>query len=140
MLNREEIKKIIPHREPFLLVDEVLELDPGKRAVAKKFVDENEPYFQGHFPKNPVMPGVLIVESLAQTGALAVLSMEENRGKTAYFGGIKNCRFRKMVKPNDTLVLEVELIKMRGPVGVGKACAKVGGAVVCEAELTFAIS
>lgn len=140
MLNKEEIKKIIPHREPFLLIDEVIHLNPGESAYAKKYVSIDEDFFRGHFPQKKVMPGVLIVEALAQTGAVAVLSMPENNGKIAYFGGVKNCRFKKMVLPKDTLLLEVTLIKMRGPVGVGKAVAKVLDDVVCECEITFVIS
>ena len=139
MLGKEEIKKIIPQREPFLMIDEVESFEPGKSAVAYKNVDKEEYYFKGHFPGNPIMPGVLMVEALAQTGAVAILSMEENKGKIAYFGGIKNCRFRGKVVPGDKLRLETTIIKCKGPVGVGHAVATVDGKVVVDAELTFMI-
>ena len=139
MLNKEEIKKIIPQREPFLMIDEVQEYVPGESAVAYKNVDENEWYFKGHFPGNPIMPGVLICESLAQTGAVAVLCMEENKGKNAVFGGIDKMKFKKMVVPGDRLKLEVKIIKRKGPVGVGEAVASVDGKIVAKGELTFAL-
>lgn len=139
VLTTKEIMEIIPHRQPFLLIDTVEELEPGVRAVAKKCVSYNEPYFAGHFPEEPVMPGVLIVEALAQTGAVAILGMEENRGKTAYFAGINSAKFKQKVVPGDVLTLETEIIKQKGPIGVGSAVAKVDGKVVCKAELTFAI-
>ncbi len=139
VLTTKEIMEIIPHRQPFLLIDTVEELEPGVRAVAKKCVSYNEPYFAGHFPKEPVMPGVLIVEALAQTGAVAILGMPENRGKTAYFAGINSAKFKQKVVPGDVLTLETEIIKQKGPIGVGKAVAKVEGKTVCMAELTFAI-
>ena len=139
VLDTKQIMEIIPHRQPFLLIDTVEELKPGIRAVAKKCVTYNEPFFGGHFPGEPVMPGVLLVEALAQTGAVAILSMEENRGKTAYFAGISSAKFRQKVVPGDVLVLETEIIKQKGPLGVGKAQAKVGDKIVCSAELTFAI-
>ena len=122
-----------------LLIDAVEELEPGKRAVARKCVSYNEPYFGGHFPGEPVMPGVLIVEALAQTGAVAILSMEENRGKTAYFAEINRARFKKKVVPGDVLTLTTEIIRQKGPIGIGSATASVRGEVVCTAELTFAI-
>lgn len=131
--------EIIPHRQPFLLIDTVEELEPGVRAVAKKCVSYNEPYFAGHFPGEPVMPGVLIVEALAQTGAVAILCMPENKGKTAYFAGINSAKFKQKIVPGDVLTLETEIIKQKGPIGVGKAVAKVDGKVACMAELTFAI-
>lgn len=140
VLDTKQIMDIIPHRQPFLLIDMVEELEPGVRAAAKKCISYNEPYFNGHFPKEPVMPGVLIVEALAQTGAVAILSVEENRGKTAYFAGINSAKFKQKVVPGDVLMLETEIIKQKGPIGVGKATAKVDGKVVCMAELTFAIS
>ena len=134
-----QIMEILPHRQPFLLIDAVEELEPGKRAVALKCVSYNEPYFGGHFPGEPVMPGVLIVEALAQTGAVAILSMEENRGKTAYFAEINRARFKKKVVPGDVLMLETELIKQKGPVAIARATATVDGKVAATAELTVAI-
>ena len=139
MLDRTEIKKIIPHRYPMLLIDRVEELIPGEKAVAKRNVTINEELFNGHFPGNPVMPGVLIVEALAQTGAVALLSLPEFKGKTAYFGGIKSAKFRKVVRPGDSLRLEVTLEKIRNNVGLGKAVATVDGKKACTAELTFMI-
>ncbi|MER1298994.1 3-hydroxyacyl-ACP dehydratase FabZ [Ligilactobacillus salivarius] len=139
MLDITEIKKIIPHRYPMLLIDRVEELIPGEKAVAKRNVTINEELFNGHFPGNPVMPGVLIVEALAQTGAVALLSLPEFKGKTAYFGGIKSAKFRKVVRPGDSLRLEVTLEKIRNNVGLGKAVATVDGKKVCTAELTFMI-
>ncbi|MDF7672801.1 3-hydroxyacyl-ACP dehydratase FabZ [Lactobacillus sp. ESL0701] len=134
-----QIEEIIPHRYPMLLVDRVLDYQAGKYAIARKNLTMNEAFFQGHFPGNPVMPGVLIVEALAQTGAIALLTLPEFKGKTAYFGGIKKARFRKMVTPGDSLRLEVELDKLRGNAGIGKAKATVDGEVACTCELTFAI-
>ena len=139
VLGIREIMEIIPHRQPFLLLDRVEELDPGVRAVAYKNVTYNEPFFAGHFPQEPVMPGVLMVEALAPAGAVAILSLEENKGKTAYFGGINSARFRKKVVPGDVLKLECEIIKRKGPIGVGNAKASVNGEVVVNAELTFMI-
>lgn len=139
MLGINEIKEILPHRAPFLLVDRIDELEAGKRAVGVKAVSYNEPFFQGHFPQEPVMPGVLICEALAQVGAVALLSHEEYKGKLAFFGGIKNARFRQKVVPGDLLTLETEMIKIKGPVGVGKAVAYKEGKVCVEAELTFVI-
>lgn len=140
IMNQEDIKKIIPHRAPFLLVDEVLEFDhENQRIVALKHVRLEEYYFQGHFPGRPIMPGVLIVESLAQAGAIALLSMEEFKGKYALFAGIKDCRFRQQVVPGDTLRLEVELTKIKGPVGYGTGKAYVGDKLAVNVEMTFAI-
>jgi len=139
MLDIEQIKEIIPHRYPFLLVDRILEVEDGKSAVGIKNVSANEEFFNGHFPDYPVMPGVLIVEALAQVGAVAMLKKEENRGRLAFFAGIDGCRFKKQVKPGDQLRLEVEIIRLRGPIGKGKAIATVDGEVACEAEITFAL-
>ena len=139
VLNTAEIMEILPHRHPFLLIDTVEELESGVRAVAKKAVSFNEPYFAGHFPGNPVMPGVLIIEALAQTGAVAILSHTEWKGKTAYFAGINHAKFKQKVVPGDVLTLETEIIKVKGPIGIGKATAYVDGKTACIAELTFAI-
>lgn len=139
-LTADEIQKIIPHRYPFLLVDRILDYKPGEFAIGRKCVTANEMHFMGHFPEKKVMPGVLIIEALAQTGAVAILSMEEFAGKLAYFAGIKNARFKKQVVPGDVLELKCEIITMKGPIGVGKATATVDGKVAVSAELTFAIS
>lgn len=139
MLDINEIKEIIPHRYPFLLIDKITEVEDGKRAVGLKNVTANEEFFNGHFPDYPVMPGVLIVEALAQVGAVAMLKPEENRGKLAFFAGIDNCRFKRQVKPGDQLRLEVEMIKVRGPMGKGKGIATVDGEVACETEIMFAL-
>lgn len=138
-LNSNEIQQILPHRYPFLLVDRIVEMEPGKSAKGIKCVSANEMQFMGHFPQMHVMPGVLIIEALAQTGACAILCEEENKGKIAFFGGIKNARFRKQVVPGDVLELSCEIISRRGPVGIGKACATVDGKIAVTAELTFAI-
>ncbi len=139
VLNTKQIMEIIPHRQPMLLIDTVEEIEYGVRAVAKKCVSFNEPFFAGHFPNEPVMPGVLILEALAQTGAVAILGKEENHGKTAYFAAVNAAKFRKKVVPGDVLRLETEIIKEKGPIGIGKATAMVAGEIVCTAELTFAI-
>jgi 3-hydroxyacyl-[acyl-carrier-protein] dehydratase len=138
-LGRTEIESILPHREPFLLIDEVLELEPGKRVVARKTVRADEWYLAGHFPGRPVMPGVLIVEAMAQTGAVAVLSDEENRGKLALFAGIDNVRFKRIVEPGDELELTCELERVRGPIGRGAAEARVDGTLAARGMLTFAV-
>ena len=137
--NSKEIAQIIPHRYPFALVDRIVDGEAGKWAKGIKCVTVNEPVFQGHFPQYHVMPGVLILEALAQVGAVALLSMPENRGKIAFFGGIKNARFRRQVTPGDVLELECTLIKQKGPVGIGEAKATVNGQVAATAELTFAL-
>jgi 3-hydroxyacyl-[acyl-carrier-protein] dehydratase len=139
MLDIQQIKEIIPHRYPFLLVDRILEIEEGKRAVGIKNVTANEEFFNGHFPNYPVMPGVLIVEALAQVGAVAMLKKEENRGRLAFFAGIDNCRFKKQVKPGDQLRLEVEIIRAKGGIGKGKGIATVDGELVCETEIMFAL-
>ena len=138
-LNIQQIMEILPHRPPFLLVDKITECEPGVKATGVKCVTMNEPFFTGHFPGQPIMPGVLILEALAQTGAVAALSLPENKGKLAFFGGIKNARFKKQVRPGDVLELSCELIERRGPIGFGKAVAKVDGKVASQGELTFAI-
>ena len=139
MLDIKEIMRIIPQRAPFLMIDKVEELVPGESCIAYKNVCINENYFTGHFPENPIMPGVLIVEALAQTGAVAILSKKENKGKNVLFGGIDKLRFKKQVVPGDVLKLEVEIIKQKGPVGIGEAIATVNGKVAVKGELTFAI-
>src|SRR5213076_2243945 len=133
------IEEILPHREPFLLIDEVIEVTPGVRAVARKTVRADEWYLQGHFPGRPVMPGVLIVEALAQTGAVAVLSEDDNRGKLALFAGIDDCRFKRIVEPGDELELTCDLDRVRGPIGRGRATATVGGDLAARGTLTFAV-
>jgi 3-hydroxyacyl-[acyl-carrier-protein] dehydratase len=139
-LGRAEIEAILPHREPFLLLDEVTEIEPGVRVVARKHVRDDEWYLAGHFPGNPIMPGVLMVEALAQTGAVAVLSEEANKGKLALFAGIDDVRFKRLVRPGDTLDLECVLERVRGPVGRGKARATVDGELAVRGTLTFALT
>ena len=138
-LNSNEIQKILPHRYPFLLVDKIIDFEPGKWAKGIKCVSVNEMQFCGHFPEMHIMPGVLIIEALAQVGAISILTEEENRGKIAFFGGIKNARFRQQVYPGDVLELECEMILRKGPIGIGKATAKVNGKVAVAAELSFAV-
>ena len=138
-LDVKQIEEIIPHRHPFLLVDYIEDYVPGEYAVGYKCVTFREDFFKGHFPQQPVMPGVLIVEALAQTGAVAILSQEENKGKIAFFGGIDKCRFKRKVVPGDKLRLETKIIKQKGPVGIGDAIATVDGKVAVKAELTFMI-
>lgn len=138
-LNIKEIQEIIPHRHPFLLIDQIEDYEPGEFAVGYKCVTYREDFFKGHFPEKPVMPGVLIIEALAQVGAVAILSIPENQGKIAFFGGISKCRFKGMVVPGDKLELETKIIKRKGPLGVGEAVASVDGKVVASAELTFMV-
>ncbi|RKY56687.1 MAG: 3-hydroxyacyl-[acyl-carrier-protein] dehydratase FabZ [Candidatus Neomarinimicrobiota bacterium] len=136
-LNKEQIKEIIPHRDPFLLVDRVLELEPGDIAICEKDVRIDEYYFKGHFPEEPVMPGVLIIESIAQTGAITLLSLPENKGKIVYFGGLKKAKFKRKVIPGDTLRLEVKINKIKKSFGDGFGRAYVGNELACEAEFIF---
>ena len=138
-LNSNQIQEILPHRYPMQLVDKIVDFEPGVWAEGIKCVTVNEPFFQGHFPEAHVMPGVLIIEALAQTGAVAILSQEEFKGKIAFFGGIKNARFRQQVRPGDVLNLRCEIIERKGPVGFGKAVAKVGDKVAAQAEISFVI-
>jgi 3-hydroxyacyl-[acyl-carrier-protein] dehydratase len=140
LLNIQQIQEIIPHRFPFLLIDRILELEAGVRAVGLKNVTMNEPFFEGHFPGFPVMPGVLIVEALAQVGSVVMLSLEVNRGKLGFFAGIDEFRFRGQVVPGDTLILEVIITRLKGAIGKGTGIAKVGDRVVAEGGLMFALS
>ena len=137
ILNREQIKEIIPHRDPFLLVDRVLEMEIGRTAIAEKDVDPNEYYFKGHFPGEPIMPGVLIIEAIAQTGAITLLAIPENKGKSVYFGGLKKAKFKRKVVPGDTLRFEIELHKIKEKFGQGTGKAYVGDKLACEAEFVF---
>jgi len=136
---REVLESILPHRAPFLLIDEVMELEPGRRVTARREVRADDWWFPGHFPERPVMPGVLIVEAMAQAGAVAVLIEEQNRGKIAFFAGIDDCRFKRVVEPGDVLTLVCEIDKVRGPIGRGKATAHVGDELAARGTLTFAV-
>lgn len=138
-MNNIDIQNVLPHRYPFLLVDKILEIETGKKAVGLKNVTINEPFFQGHFPGNPIMPGVLIVEAMAQVGGIAILSMEEHKGKLAVFTGIEKMKFRKQVVPGDTLIMEAELIAFKMGIGKAKVCAKVEGKIAAQGEVMFAI-
>ncbi len=137
LLDKSQIEEIIPHRYPFLLIDRIIALEPGKTAVGEKYCDPNDFYFPGHFPKEPIMPGVLILESLAQTGAITLLSAPENKGKSVYFAGIRHAKFRRKVIPGDLLRLEVELTRSNGKFGFGVSKAFVGTELACEAEFSF---
>jgi 3-hydroxyacyl-[acyl-carrier-protein] dehydratase len=139
-LDSKQIQAIIPHRYPFLLVDRILEIEPGKRAVGIKNVSSNEPFFQGHFPDYPVMPGVLIAEALAQVAAVSMMSLDEYKGKIGFLAGLDKFRFRRQVKPGDVLRLETELLRLRGKLGKAKGVAKVGDEIACEGELMFGLS
>ncbi|MDY0028274.1 MAG: 3-hydroxyacyl-ACP dehydratase FabZ [Candidatus Humimicrobiaceae bacterium] len=139
-MNRDEIKKIIPHREPFLLIDEIVEVEQGKKIKAVKHVSDEEYYFKGHFPSNPIMPGVLIVETIAQAGAVLALMMPENKGKIVLFAGIDKVRFKKIVRPGDELILDVELENLKRNIGKAKGRATVRDEVVCTAEILFALT
>lgn len=139
LLNASQIMEIIPHRQPFMLLDTIEEMEPGRRVLARKCVSYSEPFFAGHFPKEPVMPGVLIVEAMAQAGAVAMLSQPEMKGRIAYFAGIQSAKFKQKVIPGDVLDLEVEIVKVKGPIGVGRGTASVNGKQVASAEITFAI-
>ena len=138
-LDIEAIKEILPHRFPFLLVDRILQLDPGKRAVGLKNITVNEPFFQGHFPQRSIMPGVLIIEIMAQVGGVMILSVDEHKGKLAYIGTVDNAKFRRPVVPGDTLEVEVELLRLRGNMGKVKCVARVGSEEAAEAEIMFAL-
>lgn len=137
--NKEQIMEIIPHRDPFLLIDEINEIEPGKRVAATKYIREEDFWFKGHFPQYPVTPGVLMIEMLAQAGCTAMLSLPENKGKLGFFAGIDKAKFKRQVVPGDTLRLEVEIIRVKGPIGVGKGTATVDGQKAVSAEITFAI-
>lgn len=139
LMNKEQIMEVIPHRDPFLLIDEVLEMEVGVKIKARKYIKEDDFWFKGHFPNYPVTPGVLMIEMLAQAGAVCMLSKPEYKGKIAFFGGIDKAKFRKQVVPGDVLDLEVEIIKVRGPVGTGKALATVDGKKAVSCEITFAV-
>jgi 3-hydroxyacyl-[acyl-carrier-protein] dehydratase len=137
VLNREQIQEVIPHRDPFLLVDRITDIEPGKTAIGEKDVRIEEYYFKGHFPQEPIMPGVLIIEAIAQTGAVTLLATPENRGKSVYFGGLKKAKFKRKVVPGDTLRFEVELHKVKEKFGQGMGKAYVGDKLACEAEFVF---
>jgi len=138
-MNQEQIKEIIPHRDPFLLIDEIVEMETGKKIVARKHIRAEDFWFKGHFPEKPVVPGVLLIEMLAQAGAVSMLAMDEHKGKIGFLGGVDKAKFRRMVVPGDVVTLEVEIIKVKGPVGVGKAVAHVDGEKAVTAEISFVL-
>jgi 3-hydroxyacyl-[acyl-carrier-protein] dehydratase len=138
-LTQEQIKEIIPHRDPFLLIDEIEEIELGKKVVAIKHIKAEDFWFKGHFPEYPVVPGVLMIEMLAQAGAVAMLALPENKGKIGFLAGVDNAKFKRQVVPGDTLRLEVEIVKVKGPIGVGKGTATVDGVKAVSAEITFAL-
>lgn len=139
LMTQDQIKEIIPHRDPFLLIDTIEEMEPGKRVVATKLMKPDEFWFKGHFPDYPVVPGVLMLEMMAQAGATAMLALPENKGKIGFFGGVREAKFRRQVVPGDLLRIEVEIIKVKGPVGVGSGIATVNGEKAVSAEISFAI-
>jgi 3-hydroxyacyl-[acyl-carrier-protein] dehydratase len=139
-LNKKDIEEIIPHRDPFLLIDEIREMEPGKRVTAIKYLRTDEYYFKGHFPSNPIMPGVLMLEAIAQAGAVALLVLPENKGKIALFAGIDKARFKKLVRPGDELLIEVELTDFKMNIGKARGTVKCSGSLVCSAEIMFALS
>lgn len=139
LMTKEQIMEVIPHRDPFLLIDEINEMEIGKRVTATKYIEPDSFWFKGHFPEYPVTPGVLLLEMCAQAGAVAMLSMPENKGKIGFFGGVREAKFRRQVLPGDKLDIEVEIIKIKGPVGVGKAAATVDGQKAVSAEISFAL-
>ena len=139
LMNKDQIMEVIPHRDPFLLIDEIVEMEVGVRVKARKYIKEDDFWFKGHFPEHPVTPGVLMIEMLAQAGCVAMLALPENKGKLGFFAGIDKAKFKRQVLPGDTLKLEVEIIKVKGPIGVGKGIATVDGQKAVVAEITFAI-
>lgn len=138
-LDKEQIQQLIPHRDPFLLIDKIIYLEPGVKCIAEKYMKPDEFWFKGHFPDHPVVPGVLMVEMMAQTGCAAMLALPENKNKTGFFGGIKEAKFRRQVVPGDTLRIEIEIVKVKGPIGIGKGTATVNGEKAVSAEISFAL-
>lgn len=138
-LDKEQIQQLIPHRDPFLLIDRIIYLEPGVKCIAEKYMKPDEFWFKGHFPEHPVVPGVLMVEMMAQAGCAAMLALPENKNKIGFFGGIKEAKFRRQVVPGDTLRIEIEIIKVKGPIGIGKGTATVNGEKAVSAEISFAL-